>query len=368
MTENNVVNDKNSSDSPQISNDDTIMDIDVDDDKTEIEREQDDDDTVAEKEELEKPSEQTVRILPKDKLKSIKKRNSHKHKVSQEQHRIVLSGIKDRIKETESHKQVNSPDMNDTRKQAEMDLLEKYATDRAPDKPNEYMLEIKMPMKISYSTSPNGSKFEEVTMGMQMRSLTPIVNNDKPVTTITEEERRLYNLFSATRLLNHEPSLDDPMGISFDRMKYMVKFFMAIRNNKSDIKDCIFGLCTLRRLNYLCKTLTIGKRYMFVFRLNKEYIRYVSFTIVKKEKSCHRLNSGVIMKLYNVTTHDGSLIVFSVFDKRVNGVVQVTDNLFNQIDFNFGSYMKVTGDMSFVTTTHDNTVSFKLDELYVMTF
>ena len=367
MTETNSVNDRNSSDSPHTSNDDTLMDIDVDDDKTEIEREQDDD-TVAEKEELEKPSEQTVRILPKDRLKSTKNRSTRKHKVSQEQHRIVLSGIKDRIKETETHQLVTSSDMDDTRKQAEMNLLEKYATDRTPDKPNEYMLEIKMPIKITHSTSPNGSKFEEITMGMQMRSLTPIINNDKPVTMITEEERRLYNLFSATRLLNHEPSLDGPIGISLERMKYMVKFFMVIRNNNSGIKDCIFGLCTLRRLNYLCKTLTVGERYMFVFRLNKEYIRYVSFTIVKKEKSCHRLNSGVIMKLYNVTTHDGSLIVFSVFDKRMNGVVQVTDNLFNQIDFNFGSYMKVTGDMSFVTTTHDNTVSFKLDEIYVMTF
>lgn len=239
--------------------------------------------------------------------------------------------------------------------------------------PCEYIVELKFPIHLCYNNMvQSGINVDGLITGQPGCNIRPVRENATsmvPQTVqITNEEMNLYSMLSVSKNSNHETSPYNPDRLEPERIRYVVKYFSNFYSTNNEIKDCLYGLCTLRRLDHVCKTLAIGKKYMFLFRVNNNFTKYISFTVRCKEKRSIAILSGLIQKTYNVMTVDGCNIVFHLYGKRSNGSIHVSDTAFNQIEFNFASYTKITGDMIMVYTTADKTLSYKLNEIYVMLY
>lgn len=247
--------------------------------------------------------------------------------------------------------------------------------DRKLGEPTEYMIEFKVPIHLFYDES-----IKEGVNVNKVVSEQPTVNVDKIVrkdcsksmlyTLLTEDEKKEYNNLMLSKDDRHEKRVINghPIDIEPDRKRFIIRAYKAFLQTRVAVSNCLYGLCTLKRLSNICKTLVKGGKYMFLFRINNDYTKYATFTIKDYNRSTGETCVGLMQKTYRFLTTDDTFVVFKTYNKRRSGAVHMADTILNTIEFNFSAYIRVTGDMKLYCTTTESTTSFILNEIYILGF
>lgn len=232
----------------------------------------------------------------------------------------------------------------------------------------DYMLELKVPIHLCQNRLSNSS-FDGIVTEAPFCNVKKITKDVHPTLSLSVEEFRLYNQLTISKDSNHEKRIvnNEVCNIEEDRIKFITKSFTNLFCTALKAHDCLYGLCTLKRLNSICRYIVIGKKYMFLFRINTDLTKYVIFTIKSKDVVKTKTFSGLVQKTYTMTLEDNSTILCKTYTKRENGAVHQSDTLLNQIEFNFSTYIKITGDMILMSTTIDGTRSYNLNEIFILT-
>lgn len=232
----------------------------------------------------------------------------------------------------------------------------------------DYILEMKLPLHLCQNTL-NGTCIDGIAAESPTFTVKKAKKDAHTVQGLSPEELRLYNKLTVSKGTNHEKkSLNNQsIKIEDDRIRFIAKSFTNLYYSDLHVKDCLYGLCTLNRLNNICKMLTVGRKYMFLFRVDSEFTKYFIFTLRCKEVRKNKIMSGLVQKTCNLVTDEGSNIVCKTYNKRDSGAIYQSDTMLNQIEFNCNMYIKVTGDMVLMVTSDDGTKMHVLNEIYILT-
>lgn len=233
----------------------------------------------------------------------------------------------------------------------------------------DYVVDLKIPVHLCYRCA-NGVKVDSIVCEQPNCNINRAVAMKAPVQAqVTQEEMLLYKKLTLSKDSNHEKRLvmGTYIDIESDRIKFIIKAFTNLHNTSLHATNCIYGLCTLKRIRTVFKTLAVGRKYMFLFRVNDDFTKYITFTIKCKDTKCTALQSGLIQKTCDLTNEDDSHILCTTYHKRSSGTTHQSDTVLNQIEFNCATYIKVTGDMVLMSSTADGTIKYKLNDIFVLT-
>ena len=237
----------------------------------------------------------------------------------------------------------------------------------------DYVIDLKIPVHLCYN-SANGVKVNGIVCEQPNCNINKATSMQTSMQTsvqapLTQEEVLLYKKLTLSKDSNHEKRLvmGTYIDIESDRIRFIVKAFTNMYSTSMHVTNCIYGLCTLKRIRAVFKTIVVGRKYMFLFRVNGDFTKYITFTVKCKDTKCATLQSGLIQKTCDLINEDDSHVMCTTYHKRSSGTTYQSDTVLNQIEFNCATYIKVTGDMVLMSSTADGTIKYKLNEIFVLT-